>query len=51
MINRPALRGFHGAEARGAPGWTIGGFVKMDIVRPHLMDEFADALRKAGLPD
>jgi hypothetical protein len=34
-----------------APGWTIGGFVKMDLVRPHLMDELAGALRKAGLPD
>jgi adenylate cyclase len=34
-----------------APGWTIGGFVQMDFVRPQLMDAFANALRKAGLPD
>ena len=34
-----------------APGWTIGGFVRMDLVRPHLMDGFATALRKAGLPE
>jgi TolB-like protein/class 3 adenylate cyclase len=34
-----------------APAWTIGGFVRMDLVRPHLMDGFAAALRKAGLPE
>jgi TolB-like protein/class 3 adenylate cyclase len=34
-----------------APAWTISGFVRMDLVRPQLMDALADALRKAGLPD
>jgi adenylate cyclase len=34
-----------------APAWTIGGFVRMDLVRPELMDGFAVALRKAGLPE
>jgi adenylate cyclase len=34
-----------------APGWTISGFVKMDLIRPQLMQEFAAALRKAGLPE
>lgn len=34
-----------------APGWTIEGFVRMDVVRPELMQGFASALRKAGLPE
>ncbi|MEQ1953039.1 adenylate/guanylate cyclase domain-containing protein [Mesorhizobium sp. CN2-181] len=34
-----------------APGWTIGSFVRMDLVRPNLMEKFAVALRKAGLPE
>ena len=34
-----------------APGWTIESFVRMDLVRPNLMDKFAVALRKAGLPE
>ncbi|MBX4901041.1 adenylate/guanylate cyclase domain-containing protein [Rhizobium bangladeshense] len=34
-----------------APGWTIGAFVRMDVVRPQLMDGLASALRKAGLPE
>ncbi|MER8441216.1 hypothetical protein NKH36_32260 [Mesorhizobium sp. M1312] len=34
-----------------APGWTISSFVRMDLVRPHLMDGFATTLRKAGLPE
>ncbi len=34
-----------------APAWTIDGFVRMDFVRPQLMDQFAAAFRKAGLPE
>jgi TolB-like protein/class 3 adenylate cyclase/Flp pilus assembly protein TadD len=34
-----------------APSWTIGSFVEMEFVRPQLMDAFAEALRKAGLPE
>ncbi|MBY5839642.1 adenylate/guanylate cyclase domain-containing protein [Rhizobium leguminosarum] len=34
-----------------APGWTIGQFVRMDVVRPQLMEALAAALRKAGLPE
>ncbi|RVI98962.1 adenylate/guanylate cyclase domain-containing protein [Sinorhizobium meliloti] len=34
-----------------APGWTINEFVRMDVVRPQLMDRLASALRKAGLPE
>ena len=34
-----------------APNWTIGGFMRMELVRPELMERFAVALRKAGLPD
>jgi adenylate cyclase len=34
-----------------APGFTVSGFVRMDLVRPALMDAFAVALRKAGLPE
>lgn len=34
-----------------APGWTINEFVRMDVVRPRLMDGLASALRKAGLPE
>ncbi|WP_106796422.1 adenylate/guanylate cyclase domain-containing protein [Rhizobium sp. H4] len=34
-----------------APDWTIGGFVRMDVVRPQLMKGLASALRKAGLPE
>lgn len=34
-----------------APGWTIGQFVRMDVVRPELMENLAAALRKAGLPE
>ena len=33
-----------------APGWTIEGFVRMDLVRPELMEPFAADMRKAGLP-
>ncbi|ARQ13624.1 adenylate cyclase 4 (plasmid) [Rhizobium etli] len=34
-----------------APGWTISAFVRMDVVRPQLMEGMASALRKAGLPE
>jgi TolB-like protein/class 3 adenylate cyclase len=34
-----------------SPDWTIGSFVQMDLVRPQLMEGFASALRKAGLPE
>jgi TolB-like protein/class 3 adenylate cyclase len=32
-----------------APGWTVDGFVRMEIVRPARMQELAEALRLAGL--
>ena len=34
-----------------APGFTIGAFVRMDLLRPALMEALAAALRKAGLPE
>ncbi|MFA1624792.1 adenylate/guanylate cyclase domain-containing protein [Rhizobium mongolense] len=34
-----------------APGWTIGQFVRMDVVQPERMEGLAAALRKAGLPE
>ena len=34
-----------------APGWTIGSFARMKFMRTQLMDGFAEALRRAGLPD
>jgi tetratricopeptide (TPR) repeat protein len=34
-----------------APGFTVSGFVRMDLVRPALMEALAEALRKAGLPE
>ncbi len=34
-----------------APEWTISGFVRMEAMRPELMDKFASALRKTGLPE
>ena len=34
-----------------APGWTISGFVRMEVTRPELMEKFAVAFRKAGLPE
>jgi len=34
-----------------APDFTISGFVRNEVFRPHLMQEIAEALRKAGLPD
>ena len=34
-----------------APGFTVSGFVRMDLVRPALMEAFATALRQAGLPE
>ena len=34
-----------------APGFTVSDFVRMDLVRPALMESLAAALRKAGLPD
>ena len=35
-----------------APGFTIGGFVRMDLFRaPALMEAVRAALRKAGLPE
>jgi len=34
-----------------APQWTIDGFVRMDFVRPELMQIFVSGLRQAGLPE
>ncbi|CAN5155012.1 adenylate/guanylate cyclase domain-containing protein [soil metagenome] len=34
-----------------APGFTVAGVVRMGFLRPHVMTGFADALRKAGLPE
>jgi hypothetical protein len=34
-----------------APDFTISGFVRNEVYRPHLMQEIAEALQKAGLPD
>ncbi len=34
-----------------SPGWTVGDFARMELVRPELMQRLADALRKAGLPE
>lgn len=34
-----------------APSWTISEFVRMDVVRPQLMEGLASALRKVGLPE
>lgn len=34
-----------------APDFTISGFLRNEVYRPHLMQEIAEALRKAGLPD
>ncbi|TIU00412.1 MAG: adenylate/guanylate cyclase domain-containing protein [Mesorhizobium sp.] len=34
-----------------APEWTISGFVRMELMRPELMDKLASALRKTGLPE
>ncbi|WP_064692762.1 adenylate/guanylate cyclase domain-containing protein [Rhizobium aegyptiacum] len=46
-----AARAAAGRLLEVAPGWTIGEFVRMDVVRPQLMDGLASALRKAGLPE
>jgi len=34
-----------------APGWTVSGFLHMDLVRAELMAQMASALRTAGLPE
>ncbi len=34
-----------------APGFTVSGFVRMDLFRPELMSTLGIALRKAGLPE
>ena len=34
-----------------APDFTISGFVRYDLFRPHVIQGVAAALRKAGLPD
>ena len=34
-----------------APDFTVGGFVRMDLFRPALMQALGAALRKAGLPE
>jgi TolB-like protein len=34
-----------------APGFTIGGFLRMDVFRTGVMEALAAALRRAGLPD
>ncbi|MEX0409224.1 adenylate/guanylate cyclase domain-containing protein [Aquibium sp. LZ166] len=31
--------------------WTIAAFVRMEVVRPRLMEQFEAAMRKAGLPE
>ena len=43
------LRGRQPREV--APEWTISGFVRMEVMRPELMDKLASALRKTGLPE
>jgi adenylate cyclase len=34
-----------------APDFTVTGFLRMNLVRPSLMNALAEALRKAALPD
>ena len=34
-----------------APDFTLSGFVRMDVWRPHIMDRVAASLRKAGVPE
>jgi adenylate cyclase len=34
-----------------APGFTVSGFVRMDLFRRSLMKALGTALRKAGLPE
>ena len=34
-----------------APNFTIGGFVGMDVWRPHIMEKLAAELRRVGLPE
>ncbi|MBB6411916.1 adenylate/guanylate cyclase domain-containing protein [Mesorhizobium sangaii] len=53
-VNLGRLEAARAAAARlleVAPGWTIGSFVRMELTRPQLMEGFASALRKAGLPE
>ena len=52
-VNLGRLDAAHAAARRlleVAPGFTVSDFVRMDLVRPALMEPFATALRKAGLP-
>jgi adenylate cyclase len=44
----------HAAVGRlleAAPDFTVSGFVRMDVWRPHVMDGVAASLRKAGVPE
>ena len=51
MLDRPeAARAAAARLLEVAPGWTIAGFVRMELLPPELMARFAEALRKAGLP-
>jgi len=34
-----------------APDRTVGTFMRMDVVRPRLMERLGAALLKAGLPE
>ena len=57
VVSYASLDNLDAARAAGrrlmeiAPDFTISGFVRIDVFRPHVMQVIVAALRKAGLPD
>jgi tetratricopeptide (TPR) repeat protein len=46
-----AARATVGRLLEVAPDFTVGGFVRMDVWRPHIMEKVAGLLLKAGAPE